>query len=117
MTDIQRLKAGPRMSQAVIHGNTVYLAGQVAQRAPGQSVAEQTRDILAALDELLAEAGTDKSKLLSATIWLVDMNNFAEMNAIWDAWVVPGHTPGRACVEAKLAAPQYTVEIAVIAAR
>ena len=117
MTDIQRLKAGPRMSQAVIHGNTVYLAGQVAQRAPGQSVAEQTRDILAAIDELLAEAGTDKSKLLSATIWLVDMNNFAEMNAVWDAWVVPGHTPGRACVEAKLAAPQYTVEIAVIAAR
>jgi len=117
MTDIQRLKAGPRMSQAVIHGNTVYLAGQVAQRAPGQSVAEQTRDILAAIDELLAEAGSDKSKLLSATIWLVDMNNFAEMNAVWDAWVAPGHTPGRACVEAKLAAPQYTVEIAVIAAR
>jgi enamine deaminase RidA (YjgF/YER057c/UK114 family) len=116
MADIKRLQAGPRMSQAVIHGNTVYLAGQVAINAPGKSVADQTRDILAGIDRLLAEAGTDKSKLLSATIWLASMDSFAEMNEVWDGWVVAGHTPGRATVEAKLAAPQYTVEIAVIAA-
>jgi enamine deaminase RidA (YjgF/YER057c/UK114 family) len=117
MSDIQRLQTGPRMSQAVIHGNTVYLAGQVASKAAEQSVAEQTRDILGSIDLLLSEAGTDKSKLLSATIWLTDMATFAEMNEIWDAWVLPGHTPGRACVEAKLAAPQYKVEIAIIAAK
>ena len=117
MSEIQRLQAGPRMSQAVIHGETVYLAGQVAQNAPGGTVTEQTTDILAAIDRLLAEAGTDKSKLLSATIWLVDIGTFAEMNAVWDRWVVPGATPARACVESKLAAPQYTVEIGVVAAR
>ena len=116
MTDIKRIDVGPRMSQAVVHGNTVYLAGQVAQRAPGASVAEQTRDILARIDELLAQAGTDKTKLLSATIWITDMATVNEMNGVWDAWVSPGNTPGRACVEAKLAAPQYTVEIAVVAA-
>jgi enamine deaminase RidA (YjgF/YER057c/UK114 family) len=113
MSDIKRLKVGPRMSQAVVYGNTVYLAGQVGQ---GTNVGEQTTDILANIDSLLAEAGTDKTNLLSATIWLTDIGNFAEMNAVWDAWVAPGHTPGRACVEAKLAAPQYWVEIAVIAA-
>jgi enamine deaminase RidA (YjgF/YER057c/UK114 family) len=117
MTEIKRIKVGPRMSQAVVHGDTVYLAGQVALNAPGASAREQTLDILASIDALLAEAGTDKSKLLSATIWLTDMGNFAEMNEVWDAWVSPGNTPGRACVEAKLAAPQFTVEIAVIAAR
>lgn len=114
---IQRLNVGPRMSQAVVHGNTVYLAGQVAQNAAGQSVAEQTRDILATIDRLLGEAGTDKSKLLSATIWLTDIKTFNEMNQLWDAWVAPGNTPARACVESKLAAPQYNVEIMVIAAR
>ena len=116
MTDIKRIDVGPRMSQAVVHGNLVFLAGQVAQRAPGASVTEQTRDILARIDELLAAAGTDKTKLLSATIWITDMATFNEMNAVWDAWVSPGNTPGRACVEAKLAAPQYNVEIAVVAA-
>ena len=116
MTGIKRIDVGPRMSQAVVHGNTVYLAGQVAQRAPGASVTEQTKDILARIDELLAEAGSDKTRLLSATIWITDMATFNEMNAVWDAWVSPGNTPGRACVEAKLAAPQFTVEIAVVAA-
>ena len=113
MSEIKRLKIGPRMSQAVVHGNTVYLAGQVGQ---GATVGEQTTAILRTIDALLAEAGSDKMKLLSATIWLTDMGKFAEMNAVWDAWVAPGHTPGRACVEARLAAPQYHVEIAVIAA-
>lgn len=116
MTDIRRLKTGQRMSQAVIHGNTVYLAGQVATGAAGKSIAEQTRDILDRIDALLKEAGTDKTKLLSATIWLADISSFAEMNSIWDSWVSPGNTPARACVEAKLAAPEYTVEIGIIAA-
>ena len=113
---IKRLQVGPRMSQVVIHGDTVYLAGQVAKGAPGAPVAEQTQDILDRIDELLAEAGTDKSKVLFATIWLADIDTFDEMNAVWDAWVVPDNTPGRACVNARLAAPQYTVEIAVTAA-
>lgn len=114
---IQRIGVGPRMSKAVVHGDTVYLAGQVADKAAGKSVAEQTADILAIIDGLLAEAGTDKSKLLMVNIWLADMSTFAEMNGAWDKWVVAGATPGRATVEAKLAAPQFTVEIAVIAAK
>ncbi|MBN9033428.1 MAG: RidA family protein [Rhizobiales bacterium] len=115
MTEIKRIAPGNRMSQAVVYGNLVFLAGQVALRAPGASVADQTKDILAKTDELLAEAGTDKSKILSASIWLTDIATFNEMNEVWDAWVAPGNTPARACVESKLAAPQYTVEIAVIA--
>jgi enamine deaminase RidA (YjgF/YER057c/UK114 family) len=114
---IKRIDVGARMSQCVVHGNTVYTAGQVAQRAGGQSITEQTKDILARIDELLAQAGTDKSKLLSATIWLTDMADFAEMNAVWDAWVSPGNTPCRACVGAPLAAPQFNVEIMVTAAK
>ena len=113
---IQRLHPGPRMSQAVIHGNTVYLAGQVAAD-PTQDVAGQTRQILAAIDQLLAEAGTDKTRTLSATIYLADIGTFAQMNSVWDTWAPQGHTPARATVEAKLAAPAYKVEIQVIAAR
>jgi enamine deaminase RidA (YjgF/YER057c/UK114 family) len=114
---IERKQVGPRMSGAVVHGNTVYLAGQVAHQAAGKSVTEQTREILATIDSLLAECGTSKQNLLSANIWLSDMSTFAEMNAVWDSWVVPGHPPARATVEAKLAAPQYTVEIMVVAAK
>jgi enamine deaminase RidA (YjgF/YER057c/UK114 family) len=114
---IQRIQGGNRMSQAVVHGDTVYLAGQVALDKPGASVAEQTRDILARIDRLLAEAGTDKGKLLSANIWLTDMRTFDDMNAVWDGWVAEGCAPVRATVEARLAATQYSVEIAVIAAR
>ena len=113
---LKRIQVGERMSQAVIHGNTVYTAGQVALGAPGESAADQTRDILSRIDALLSEAGTEKSKLISATIWLSDMSTFNEMNDVWDAWVTPGNTPARACVESKLAAPQFTVEIGVIAA-
>ena len=116
-TSIQRIKPGPRMSGAVLHGGTVYLAGQVANQSAGQSVTEQTKEILAIIDSLLAEAGTDKSKILMANIWLTDMATFQEMNAVWDAWVAPGNTPARATVEARLAGPQYKVEIAVIAAK
>ena len=114
---ITRIGAGARMSMAVTHGATVYLAGQVATKAAGRSVGEQTAEILGSIDALLAEAGSDKTKILSCNIWLADIKTFAEMNAVWDKWVVPGHTPARATVEAKLAAPQYTVEIAAIAAR
>jgi enamine deaminase RidA (YjgF/YER057c/UK114 family) len=104
------------MSQIVVHGNTVYLAGQVAQEAPGATVVDQTRDILQRIDQYLDEAGTDKSKVLAATIWLSDMDTFSEMNEAWDAWVDPANPPARACVEARLAAPQFTVEIMVTAA-
>ena len=111
---IDRLHLGPRMSQAVIHGNTVYLAGQVADD-PSQDVPGQTRQILSAIDRLLAEAGTDKTRILSATIYLADIGTFSQMNSVWDAWVPDGHTPARATVEAKLATPAFTVEIQVIA--
>jgi enamine deaminase RidA (YjgF/YER057c/UK114 family) len=104
------------MSQIVVHGNTVYLAGQVAQEAPGATVVDQTRDILQRIDQYLDEAGTDKSKVLAATIWLSDMDTFGEMNEAWDAWIDAANPPARACVEARLAAPQFTVEIMVTAA-
>jgi len=100
-----------------VHGDTVYFAGVVAQAAKGKSVTEQTKDVLATIDKYLAQAGTDKRNLLSATIYITDMGKFAEMNAVWDAWVAPGHTPARATVEAKLAAPDYNVEIMVVAAK
>ena len=112
---ITRLHAGPRMSQAVIHGDTVYLAGQVG--APGASVTEQTKAVLAQIDSLLAEAGSAKAKILSATIWLADMGDFAEMNAVWDTWVDSANAPARATGEASLATPDYKVEIIVVAAR
>jgi enamine deaminase RidA (YjgF/YER057c/UK114 family) len=114
---IQRFETGPRMSQAVIHNNTVYLAGQVSHGAAGKAVAEQTQDILETIDKKLASVGSDKSKILSAQIFLADISKFNEMNKIWDAWVAPGHTPARATVEARLAAPEFTVEIMIIAAK
>ena len=114
---IQRFETGPRMSQVVVHGDTIYLAGVVAGKTAGESVTRQTQEILSIIDGHLAKAGSDKSKLLSATIYITDMKTFPEMNAVWDSWVSPGNTPARATVEAKLAAPQYNVEIMVIAAR
>jgi enamine deaminase RidA (YjgF/YER057c/UK114 family) len=115
---IKRLHTGPRMSQAVIYNGVIYLAGQVAARAPGASVAEQTKDILARIDELLKEAGSDKSKILSATIWLTDMATFAEMNGVWEKWVVAGATPARATVETEqLAGSEFKIEIAIVAAQ
>ncbi|MCA1456966.1 RidA family protein [Bradyrhizobium sp. BRP22] len=114
---IQRFETGPRMSQVVVHGDTVYLAGIVANKTAGESVTKQTEEILSIIDGHLAKAGTDKSKLLTTTIYITDMKTFAEMNAVWDRWVSPGNTPARATVEAKLAAPQYNVEIMVTAAK
>ena len=114
---IQRIHKNDRMSQIVIHGDTIYLSGQVASGAPGGTVTEQTRDILSRIEGYLIEAGSNKSKLLSATLWLTDMANFAEMNTVWDAWVASGEPPCRACVESKLANSKYDVEIMVIAAK
>ena len=114
---IERKEVGARMSQIVVHGDTVYLAGIVAQANKGKSVTEQTKEILGTIDKYLAQAGSNKTKILSATIYITDMAKFAEMNAVWDAWVSPGNTPARATVEAKLAAPDYNVEIMVVAAK
>ena len=114
---VERHDVAARMSKVVVHGDTVYLAGIVADQPKGKSTGEQTKDILRQIEGFLAKAGTDKSKLLSANIWITDMAKFAEMNAVWDAWVSPGHTPARATVEAGLAAPGYHVEIMVVAAR
>jgi enamine deaminase RidA (YjgF/YER057c/UK114 family) len=102
------------MSQIVKHNGTVYLAGQVG--TAGASVAQQTQDCLDKVDALLAEAGSDKTRILQAVIWLADMADFDEMNGVWDAWVAEGHAPARACGEAKLARPDFTVEIIVTAA-
>jgi enamine deaminase RidA (YjgF/YER057c/UK114 family) len=104
------------MSEMVIHNETVYLSGQIADDG-STDVESQTRDVLRQIDALLAEAGTDKSKLLTATIYLADIGTFAEMNKAWDAWVDPANAPARATVEARLAAPEYLVEIQVVAAR
>lgn len=111
---IERKGVGQRMSQAVIHNGTVYLAGQVGEA--GASVTKQTQDILEKVEGLLAEAGSDTTKILQAVIWLDDMKHFAEMNAVWDAWVPEGHAPARACGEARLASPELQVEIIITAA-
>jgi enamine deaminase RidA (YjgF/YER057c/UK114 family) len=114
---IKRIQSGKRMSQAVVHNGVAYLAGQVAPAEAGEtSVAGQTQLIVQQIDALLAEAGTSKQNLLSATIWLADMATFDQMNSVWDKWVVPGSTPARPTVEARLAGKAYLVEIAVIAA-
>lgn len=114
MSDIKRIESGSRMSQCVIHNGVAYLAGQVG--AEGASVTEQTIAVLASVDRLLAEAGTDKSRLLTAQIWVADIADFAEMNAVWDAWVAPGNAPARWTGEAKLATPGFKVEVIVTAA-
>src|SRR6056297_2021271 len=105
MSDITRHHTGARMSQIVSHNGTIYLAGQVGN--PDDTVTEQTRTCLEKIDTLLAEAGSDKTRILQTVIWLADMKDFAEMNEIWDAWVPQGHTPARACGEAKLATPKH----------
>jgi len=113
---IKRIGAGNRMSEAVVHGGKVYLSGFVAEKTVGKPVKEQTRDILEQIEATLKQAGSDKSKILKANIWLTDIKTFAQMNEAWDAWVVKGQTPARATVESKLAAPGLDVEIMVEAA-
>ena len=114
---ITRIDSNPRMSQVVIHGDTVYLAGVVADQPGEKDVTAQTQNVLAKIDASLAKAGSEKSKILSAQIWLTDMGTFPQMNAVWDAWVSPGNAPARATVEAQLATPDYRVEIMVVAAK
>ncbi|UXM96070.1 RidA family protein [Bartonella sp. HY329] len=114
MSDIKRIEPGKRMSNAVVHNGVVYLAGQVGE--PGASASDQTKQILAEVDRLLALAGSDKTRILKAMIWLADMKYFADMNAVWDEWVAPNAAPARATGEAKLAAPEYLVEIVITAA-
>ena len=111
---IQRINSGPRLSEAVIHAGKVYLCGFVAEN--GVTVAEQTADILKQIDDTLAQAGTDKTKLLKVNIWLTDITTIGEMNAVWDRWAVAGKTPARATVEAKLADPSWKIEIMAEAA-
>jgi enamine deaminase RidA (YjgF/YER057c/UK114 family) len=110
---IQRMEPGPRLSEAVVYDGTVYLSGMVAEAAAGGSVAAQTKDILGQIEQVLAQVGSNKTKLLKVNIWLSDITTIGEMNAVWDAWVVPGHTPVRATVEANLASPDWAVEIMV----
>lgn len=116
MSDIKRIEPGARMSEAVIHAGKVYTAGIVADVMVGKSVLEQTKEVLQQIDAILAKAGTDKTRILKANIWLTDISTFAQMNQAWDAWVVSGKTPARATVEAKLAAAGYDVEIMIEAA-
>lgn len=113
---ITRHHTNQRMSQIVIHGDTIYLAGQVANDA-GADITEQTRQVMQKVDALLTEAGSDKTKILSAQIWISNIGHFAQMNEVWDAWVAEGHAPARACIEARLASPDLLVEVGIIAAR
>ena len=112
---ITRHHTNQRMSQIVIHGDTVYLAGQVAADASA-NITVQTQQVLQKIDTLLAEAGSDKNKILSAQIWIASMGHFAQMNEVWDAWVADGHAPARACIEARLATPDLLVEVGIVAA-
>ena len=115
MSKIQRFDVGPRMSEMAVHGGVAYLAGQVADDGT-QDIAGQTRQVLAAIDALLARAGSNKGRILRAQIFLADLADFAAMNAVWESWVLPGHTPPRATVQAHLARPEWKIEIVVTAA-
>lgn len=112
--NITRIGVGARMSEAVVHNGTVYVAGQVGE--PGADVKAQARQALAEVDRILAAAGTDKTRILQTIVWLADIGDFAAMNEVWEGWVAPGHTPARATGEAKLATPDYKVEFIVTAA-
>jgi enamine deaminase RidA (YjgF/YER057c/UK114 family) len=114
--EIKRLHVGKRLSEVTIHNGTVYLAGQIASDNK-QDIVGQTREVLGHIDRLLADAGSDKTRILSTQIFITDMANFPAMNTVWDTWVVPGATPPRATVEAKLADPACLVEIVVVAAQ
>ncbi len=116
MKELKRIEPGARLSEAVIYNGIIYTAGVVADKTMGKSVLEQTKEVLQQIDELLAKAGTDKTRIIKANIWLADISTRAQMNEAWDAWVVPNQTPARATVESKLADPGYAVEIMIEAA-
>lgn len=113
---IDRKHVGKRLSQVVVHNETVYLAGIVADEPVPDDAGAQTENILMKIDRFLQEAGSDRTRMLSATIWLADIGHYNAMNAVWDAWVPEGCAPARACVESKLAQPKYKVEIRIVAA-
>ena len=114
MKDIERIEVGSRLSHAVVHNGLVYLSGVVS---PGKGIGQQTKNVLRGIDKLLKRANTDKSKILSATVWLADMRHYDEMNSVWDKWVSPGNSPARVCVQAKLSMLDFDVAIGVIAAQ
>ncbi len=114
MSDIRRIDPGPRLSEATILGNRIYLSGMIPEDT-SQDIAGQVKQALGEIDSLLAKGGSDKARILTATIWLADIADFAAMNAVWDAWVVPGETPARATVQARLNDPKMKVEIMVVA--
>jgi len=116
VTGIKRIGVAARYSDLVILDDTAYFSGYVPEASSGGSVPEQTQDILGQIEQSLAEIGSDKSRLLQATIWLADINSYDAVNQVWDSWVVPGHAPARICVESKLADRDYALEIRVIAA-
>ncbi len=116
MGAVTRIGVGKRLSEAAVHNGTVYLAGQVADQTAGQDIAAQTREVLGMIDTLLAQAGTDKSRILMVQIFIADLKDFPAMNEVWDAWVVQGATPPRATVQAALAKPEWKVEMVVTAA-
>ncbi|HRE13346.1 MAG TPA: RidA family protein [Usitatibacteraceae bacterium] len=113
---LTRHHVGKRLSEMVVHNGTIYLAGQVASDMT-LDIIGQTEQVLASIDRLLAEAGSDKTKVISAQIFLPDMADFAAMNSVWERWVVAGHTPARATIQANLANPAYKIEVLVIAAQ
>jgi enamine deaminase RidA (YjgF/YER057c/UK114 family) len=115
MTDLKRIDPGPRLSEASVYGDLVYCSGMIPEDI-SQDITGQTRQTLAEIDSLLAKGGSDKTKILSAMIWLADIGDFAAMNKVWDAWVVPGQTPARATTQAKLSDPAMKIEIMVVAA-
>jgi enamine deaminase RidA (YjgF/YER057c/UK114 family) len=115
MTDIRRIDPGPRLCEASVRGNRIYCSGMIPEDT-SQDITGQVKQTLGEIDSLLAKGGSDKTKILSAVIWLADIGDFAAMNKVWDAWVVPGQTPARATVEAKLTDPEMKVEIMVVAA-
>ena len=115
MTDLKRIDPGPRLSEACVYGGLIYCSGMIPEDV-SQDIAGQTRQALAEIDSLLAKGGSDKTKILSAVIWLADIGDFAAMNKVWDAWVVPGQTPARATVQARLNDPDMKIEIMVVAA-
>ena len=116
MSDLRRIDPGPRLCEATVYGNRMYLSGMIPEDTT-QDTTGQVKQALAEIDALLARGGSDKTKILSAVIWLADISDFAAMNAVWDAWVVPGQTPARATVQARLNDPNMKVEIMVVAAR
>ena len=116
MSSIKRIDCGPRMSEAVVLGDRIHCSGMIPEDT-SQDVTGQVKQALAEIDSLLAKGGSDKTRILSAVIWLADIADFAAMNAVWDFWVVPGQTPARATVQARLNDPRMKVEIMVVAAR